>query len=476
MASRYERLSPLDASFLYAESRVAHMHVGSLSIFEDPGLTTEEFYRHIERRLDLVPRFRKKLMWVPFDLGRPVWVDDEHFDVRFHVRHTGLARPGGETELKLLMGRLMSIPLDRDRPLWELWLVDLPRKRKALIQKTHHALIDGISGVDLATVLLDVCPETDDPPPVPWKPQPPPTPAELLKETLVEQAIEPREVLRRIRKMLQAPRAVKERVVETAKGMLNLGKASLDVAPKTSLSRQIGPHRRFEIVRTKLSEIKGIKNRAGCKVNDVVLALVAGGLRHLLLTRGDAIDGLEMRVAVPVSVRDPSERMTLGNRVAMMFACLPVGEPDPMRRLTRIQREMADVKESKEAIGADALVKLAGFAPPTILALAARAVAVQWMANLTVTNVPGPQFPLYLRGGRMLEAFPFVPLIGTMSVGVAVLSYDGKLNFGLSGDWDVVPDLGVFAEGIEGALSELKRCCGLSTRARRKGKSSTAAR
>lgn len=447
---QFERLSAQDASFLYAESPVAPMHVGSLVIFEDTNLTEEQFQAHIASRLHLVPRFRKKLAWVPFGFDRPVWVDDPHFDLRFHLRYTGLPKPGGEREALRLMARIMSVPLDRQRPLWELWMFDLPDRRRGLIQKTHHCLIDGISGVDLGTVLLDLSADAPAPPaPEPWHPEPKPDKRTLFLDSVKDRLKQPKE-------LLHTTRELRERAGEIAQGVLAFGKASLDVAPRTSLSREIGAHRRFEVVRADLGAVKEVKNRFSCTVNDVVLATVAGGLGKLLRSRGEDTAGLELRAMVPVSVRDPSQRMTYGNKVSMMTAILPVGETDARRRVELMQTRMAGLKDSKQAVGADFWVKMSDYAPPTVLALAGRAAALQRMVNLVVTNVPGPQFPLYLRGGKMLEAFPYVPLLGTASVGVAILSYNGQLNFGLTGDWDVVPDLDRFADGIRESLAELE--------------------
>jgi WS/DGAT/MGAT family acyltransferase len=452
----YERLSAQDSSFLYAESPVAHMHVGSLAIFEDKGITEQVLNAHLESRLHLVPRFRKRLEWVPMQQGRPVWVDDPHFDIRFHVRYTGLPKPRGEREALNLMARVMSRPLDRRRPLWEMWVFDLPDNRFAIIQKTHHCLIDGISGVDVGTVVLDL---SADPPPSepspPWQPAPLPTKAQLLRDAFVERATQPREMARVVRAFTRPHRAVMERAVEIGKGVVAFSRASFDRAPVTSLSRQIGPHRRFEIVRMRLDDVKRVKNRFGCTVNDVVLSVVTGGLRALLESRGDPLAGLVLKAMVPVSVRDPSKRMTYGNMVSMMSADLPVGEPDVAKRVEAIRTGMAGLKESNQAVGADFWVKLSEYAPPTVLALAGRAMVFQRMVNVVVTNVPGPQFPLYMRGGAMLEAFPCVPILGTTSLGVAVLSYNGQLCFGLNGDYDVVPDLNVFASGIERSLKEL---------------------
>lgn len=452
---KYIRLSPQDASFIYAESPVAHMHVGSLAIFEDSGLSQEELNRHIDRRLDQIPQFRRKLKEVLYGLGRPVWVDDPNFDVRYHVRHAGLSRPGGEKELLTLVGRLMSMRLDRKRPLWELWLVDLPGKRKAIIQKTHHALIDGISGVDLATVLLDFMPEADSGAEnSSWAPEAPPNPLVLLRDSVIDQIAQPVKAVQSVAGVLRSPARLWDQVATVGKGVASFGREALDVAPRTSLSKPIGGHRRFDIVRASLADVKQVKNAAGCTVNDVVLGLVAGGLRHLLLSRGDEVEGLTMRAAVPVSVRDESQRMKYGNQVAVLFADLPVGEADPATRLARVAEQMAHVKESREAVGAEALIKLADFAPPTILSLGSQAIfSRQWVINLTVTNVPGPQFPLYFRGGKMLEVFPFVPLLNNTPVGIAVLSYDGQLSFGLSGDWDAMADMDTLAEGITECLA-----------------------
>jgi diacylglycerol O-acyltransferase len=434
------------------------MHVGSLAIFENAGLTEETLNQHIESRLHFVPRFRKKLAWVPAQQGRPVWVDDPHFDIRFHMRHTGLPRPGGEREALRLMGRVMSRPLDRQRPLWEFWSFELPDNRLAIIQKTHHCLIDGISGVDLGTVLLDLMKNPPPSEPAPeWRAAEVPTKERLLLDALVERYTQPAEIYRSLRAAIRPQREMVKRAIDVGQGVFSFSKAALERAPITSLTKPIGPHRRFEVVRMRLEDVKGIKNRFGCTVNDIVLTVVTGGLRRLLLSRGDYVDGLVLKAMVPVSVRDPSKRMTYGNMVSMMNADLPVGETDPVRRLQFVHQRMAGLKESKQAVGADFWVKLSEYAPPTILALAGRAtVALQRMVNVIVTNVPGPQFPLYLKGGQMLEAFPCVPIASTASLGVAILSYNGQLSFGLNGDWDIVPDLDLFARGIEEALRELQ--------------------
>lgn len=437
------------------------MHVGTLAIFEDRGLSEEQLNAHLASRLHLVPRFRKKIAWVPMQQGRPVWVDDPHFDIRFHVRYTGLPKPRGEREALQLMGRVMSRPLDRQRPLWEMWVFDLPDQRFGIIEKTHHCLIDGVSGVDFGTVILDLLPNTSsgDPPPQ-WEPAPAPSRRRMLLDAMVERVTQPQEIMHSWRSLMQPPRALIRHTLDVGKGVIAFGRANLTRAPVTSLTQPIGSHRRFDIVRMQLDDVKQVKNRFGCTVNDVVLAVVTGGLRRLLLSRGDAIDGLDLKAMVPVSVRDTSQRMTYGNMVSMVTAELPVGEARPHRRVALIRDRMAGLKESSEAVGADFWAKLSEFAPPTILSLAGRALALQRTVNLVITNAPGPQFPLYLKGGRMLEAFPCMPIHGTTSLGVAVLSYNGQLNVGLTGDLDIVPDLHIFASGIEQSIREL---CALSS-------------
>jgi WS/DGAT/MGAT family acyltransferase len=454
--SRWERLSALDATFLYAESPVSHMHVGSFLVFEDVGMSEDEFFRHIESRLHLVPRFRKKIRWVPGGLHRPVWVDDPHFDLRFHVRSTGLPKPGGEREALALTGRLQSHQLDRRKPLWEIWLFDLPDGKRGMVQKTHHCLIDGASGVDLGTVLLDLAPDTPLGDPPPWHPEPEPTNAELVRDAVADLATHPNQIRDAVRRAVSDSGSLRERAREIFGGVASISRSAVERMPQTSLNKKIGPHRRFQIARVDLARVKALKNRHACTVNDVVLAMVAGGLRDLLVSRGESVDGLVLKAMVPVSVRDPSQRHTWGNKVSMMAAELPIGESNPIARLERIRDSMQGLKASKQAVGADFWVKLGEYSPPTVLSLAGRALALQRMVNLVVTNVPGPQFPLYLRGGKLLEAFPYVPVFASNPITVGVLSYLGQLGFGLTGDWDAAPDLEKLGPGIVSALEALE--------------------
>jgi diacylglycerol O-acyltransferase len=451
----FDRLPPLDSSFLYVESPTAHMHVGSVAFLSDPGLSEEEITSHVESRLGLVPRYRQKIAWVPGNQGRPVWVDDTHFDIKNHVVFTGVPKPGTEREVLRLASRLLSRPLDRRRPLWEIWVVHTSNDRIALISKSHHCLVDGISAVDIGTAIMDL---TADAPAVagePFTPRPEPSRAELLTDALVERMTQPREIFRSVRAATRTPRAIAKKGLEVAQGLLSQAQEGMSVAPKVSFTRQIGPHRRFDIVRMSLKDIKAIKNHFGCTVNDIVLAIVTGALRRLLHSRGEPTEGLSLRAMVPVSFRSDSERNTYGNKVSWVMADLPLALDDPRERVAFLHRSMKHLKESRQAVGAEFWFKLSEYAPPTVLALAGRAAAFQRMCNLVVTNIPGPQFPLFFRGGQMLDAFPVVPIMGTTSLGVAILSYDGQLNFGINADWDLFPDLGVLVAGLTEARDEL---------------------
>lgn len=460
----YDRLSALDASFLHLERLETPMHVGALSIFEGSPFFDEsgrfrlaDVRRLVASRLHLIPRFRKRLMFTPFEQGRPIWVDDRRFDVSYHVRLTALPRPGSRDQLLTLTARVQAQLLDRSRPLWELWFVEgLEGGNIGLIQKTHHALIDGVSGVDVATVLLDFTPEPAYLQPPRWVVEPPPTPVRLLVDTLWERATRPGEITRTVRSTVRGPRLAIERATQLARSLATLVDRNA-IAPRTSLNVRVGRHRRLEGVRVSLDDVKTVRRELGGTVNDVVLAGVAGGLRRFFESRGETLDGLTLRVFCPVSVRDESERMQLGNRVSGMFVNLPVGEPDPVRRLEAIRATTVDLKERRQAIGAAFLIDLTQYAGTTLLSLAARLTHRQPFVNLVVTNVPGPQVPLYCMGARMLEAYPVVPLSLNLALGVAILSYCGQLHFGLFADREALEDLSVLAAGIEDAFAELKK-------------------
>ena len=445
-----DRLSAVDAAFLHQEGPTTHMHIGGVIVIEGPAPPFVELREHVRSRLPLVPRYRQKLAAPPFGLGRQLWVDDPAFNLDYHLRHTALPRPGGDDALRRLVGRLFAQRLDRTKPLWELWYVEgLSGGRTALLSKTHHALVDGISGVDLATVLFDLQPE---PRPVEatdvWQPRPEPTAAELAAASLRSAASSPLRALGRAPRELSEARAALE-------GLGEVVWAGLNPPPDTPLNVRIGSHRRFEVAAARLSELKEVKNAFGGTVNDVVLAVVAGALQRWFHARGLRTEGLELRAAVPVSLRTSDERGALGNRLTQLVAPLPVGMRDPVLRLKRVSEAMDGVKDSKQALGAGVIAGAQEFAPPTLLAQASRLNFSTRFYNLLVTNVPGPQLPLYVLGRRVEGVFPVPFLAGDRALAIAVMSYDGGMGFGLLGDLDAMPDLVVVAKGIDDALAEL---------------------
>ena len=453
-----DRLTGLDSSFLHLEQdEDTHMHVASTTLFEGPAPGYIEFREHIESRLHLVPRFRQKVRSVPLAQGRPVWVDDPHFNPTYHVRHTSLPPPGSEEQLKNLAARVFSQQLDRSKPLWEIWLVEgLKSGGFAIVAKTHHCMVDGVSGVDITTVLFDL--EKDPPAPPPaqeeWIAEPEPSGAELLSEALVERLVSPREVARGARRVVRGPRRMLSRATDAAAAAGSFAWAGVG-APSTPFNVEIGGHRRFAMVRASLADLKQVKNELGGTVNDVILAAVAGALGRYLRARGHGTIGLELRALVPISVRTEDQSGALGNRVSGMMARLPVGIEDPVERLEFVTESMGDLKASKQAMGASLMTQLSDFAPPTISAQAARLQSRQRFFNLVVTNVPGPQFPLFLMGRRMERLFPMVPLAKRQALCVGIMSYDGQVNFGLIGDYDAMAELEDFAGDLDAALDEL---------------------
>jgi diacylglycerol O-acyltransferase / wax synthase len=476
-----DRLSALDSTFLHLEDHsTAHMHVASVMVFEGTAPTAQELVDHVLGRLHLVPRYRQRLAFVPLDQGRPVWADDPYFNPRYHIRHTALPKPADDKALKQLAGRLFSQRLDRSKPLWEIWLVEhMAGGRFALIAKTHHALVDGISGVDITTVLFDTAaePAPTPRPPAPWTAKPLPGPAKLLGEALRERMTVPAEMTRGTRALLRAPRRAVSQVVG---GLASVGATTLAginaPAPESPFNVDIGPHRRYTFLDADLAQFKAIKDSLGGTLNDVVLASVSLALGRYLRNHGTDTDGLELKAMVPVSVRADSDRGALGNQVAAMWAPLPVGVQNPAECLQQITRSMEDLKASGQAVGAQVLTNLAGFAPPTILSQAARLQARQRFFNLVVTNVPGPQFPLYVLGRRLRVLFPVVPLAQRQALGIAVMSYDGHLGFGLLGDFDALPGLEAIAADLKWAIGSLARAAGVSPPAKRRAKKAAAPR
>jgi WS/DGAT/MGAT family acyltransferase len=393
-------------------------------------------------------------MSVPFDQGRPIWVDDIHFDIGYHVRLTALPRPGSRAQLLALTARVQSQLLDRARPLWELWFVEgLENGQVALLQKTHHAMVDGVSGVDVATVLLDLAPHVEVIDPPAWIPQPEPTAAKLLADTLVERTTEPTEIARSVRGLARTPRRAADEAAKLARAVRSLV-AESPLAPRTSLNVPVGRARRFTGVRIALDDVATIRREWGGTVNDVVLTVVAGALRRRLTARGEELPEV-MRVLCPVSLRDDSQRMELGNRVSALFVDVPIAEPDPFMRLAAISMNTRQLKAADQSSATAALLDLGEYVAPNLLGLAARLVQHQPFVNLVVTNVPGPDFPLYCLGARLLEAYPMVPLSRNLSLGVAILSYCGQLHVGLLAAAEAWPDLEELAADLEAAVVEL---------------------
>jgi diacylglycerol O-acyltransferase len=464
-----DRLTALDSTFLHLEDHSsAHMHVASVMVFEGAAPTLQELVDHVLGRLHLVPRYRQRLAYVPFDQGRPVWADDPHFNPYYHIRHTALPHPADDAALKRLAGRLFSQRLDRSKPLWEIWLVQsMSGGRFALIAKTHHALVDGISGVDITTVLFDTAREpAPTAPTAPWSAKPLPGSAKLLGEALIERSTVPAEMARGARALLRAPRRAVKQVKD---GLASVGATTLAginaPAPPSPFNVDIGPHRRYTFVDADLAKFKAIKDSLGGTLNDVVLASVSLALGRYLRRQGEDTDGLVLKAMVPVSVRSKEQRGALGNQVAAMWAPLPVGIENPAETLHTISTAMEDLKKGGQAVGAQVLTNLAGFAPPTILSQAARLQARQPFFNLVVTNVPGPQIPLYLLGRRLQILYPVVPLAQRQAIGIAVMSYDGHLGFGLLGDYDALPGLEQIATDLKWAIAALARAAGVSPRA-----------
>ena len=471
-----DRLTALDSAFLHLEERSsAHMHVASVMIFEGAAPTLDELVEHIESRLYLVPRYRQRLTYVPFSQGRPVWADDPYFNPYYHVRHTALPRPADEEVLKGLAGRLFSQRLDRSKPLWEMWLVQrMAGNRFAIIAKTHHALVDGISGVDITTVLFDTQrdPVAPTAPAPAWAAKPLPGSAKLLGEALIERATVPSEMLRGTRHVLRRPRQALTQVHRGVQGLTSTAMAGINsAAPPSPFNVEIGPHRRYTFVNEELATFKAVKDSLGGTLNDAVLTSVALALGRYLRREGHDTDGLVLKAMVPVSVRAPEQRGALGNQVAAMWAPLPVGVENPAQCLSEVTAAMAELKHSGQAVGAQVLTELAGFAPPTLLSQAARLQARQSFFNIVVTNVPGPQMPLYLLGRELLNLYPVVPLAQRQALGIAVMSYNGQLGFGLLGDYDALPELEALGNDVDWAVSQLARAAGVTSAKERKSAS-----
>jgi diacylglycerol O-acyltransferase / wax synthase len=467
------RLSALDASFLYLEEATTPMHVGAVSIFRRQrssarpanGFDYDGLVDLVEQRIALVPRYRQKVRHVPGNLARPVWVDDPEFDIAYHVRRSALPKPGSDEQLTELVARLMSRPLDHTRPLWEMYLVEgLAGGRSAVLTKTHQAMVDGISAIDIGQVILDVSPQPRAVAEDLWMPRTEPTDAQLVWGALAEAVARPGVVVDNVRAAAGDAVATAGRLASTAGQLASMLVKAGRSAPGTPLNVAISAQRRFAVARTQLDDYRKIRAAHGCSVNDVVLAVVAGALRNWLLSRGEPVtSSASVRAMVPLSVRGESDvpssaaSGSLGNRVSSFLLDLPVGEPSPVLRLAHVTHAMREHTATGQNVGAEALVRLGGFAPPTLHALGARAASgfSKRLFNLVVTNVPGPQFPLYAAGARMLEMFPVVPLARGQALAIGLTSYDGGVYYGFNGDRDAMSDVDVLAGMVDEALDEL---------------------
>lgn len=455
-----DRLSGVDAAFLEMETTTLHMHVGGVFLLEpgpDSTFTFDRFQRLVRSRLHLVPRYRQIVADTPLGLAQPIWVDDPDFDLAYHVRHAALPRPGGLDQLLEYAGRILSRQLDRSKPLWEAYVVDgLEDGRIALITKNHHAMIDGVAGVDIVGVLLDADPASPDelPRAQAWEPRPRPGGVERTTEAVRELASQPAALAGRAKRIVDRPVDVLRRTAAVGQGITSMATRGLSggLAGKSVLNQAPGISRRFVVEQLDLGEVKEVKNALGGTVNDVLLAVSGDMLGRYLRSRGERTSGKELRIMVPVSVRTTGDH---DNQVTAVFVDVPVGEMDPVERLGIVSQRMGNVKSTHQAVGADFLLNLTGFAPPTIHAAAARLATQARLFNVLVTNVPGPQVPIYSLGARLVGGFPFVPLAATQSLAIGLVSLDGTVNVGFTADYDAMPDVSALPDLLSSSLAEL---------------------
>jgi diacylglycerol O-acyltransferase len=467
-----DRMTPLDAAFLQAEDEepAVSMAISSVAVFAGPAPSTEEFAELLRGRLPLIPRYRQKARQIPFDLGPPVWVDDEHFDLGYHLRRTALPAPGGDAELAALIGRVMAARLDRDRPLWEYWLVErLHGGRWALISKVHHCMVDGVSGTDLYGVLLDPTPTPRPPQPDDWHPASEPTSLALAAGALRGLAAVPVTQVRAAAGALHRPGVLTGRARDTVRGLAELSGALLP-ARRSSLTGPLSAARRFAVARGSVADVSAVRKRYGGTFNDVVLTAVAGGFRRVLLEAGEEAAPGTVRALVPVSTRLAGQESIRDNRVSLMLAQLPVDVADPVERLGAVREHLDHLKAVHEAEAGAAVTGLAALGPFPLVATPVRLAAhvPQRSIVTTTTNVPGPRKPLYALGRRLLEVIPYVPIASTVRTGVAIMSYCDRLTIGVTGDFESAAAVAVLARGIEDELSALAALARPTRRTRRR--------
>jgi len=456
----YERLSAQDNSFLVAEDANHLMHVAAIQIIEagdlrkaDGGIDVARYKRAIEAVLHRIPRYRQRLKWIPLQ-NRPVWVDDSRFHIDYHVRHSALPKPGGLEELRRLTARILTRKLDRARPLWEIWVIEgLEGDRFATVSKIHHCMIDGAAGADISQILMSPSRDAAPGEPPRFFPRPSPGAAELLVDDVYDRLAAPLRALRGAARALERPRELLDRVSERAQALGDLASLALSPSSATPINGPIGPHRNVDWLTMPLERVKQIRRAFECTVNDVVLAIVTGAVREYMKLRRVDPDELDFRVSAPVNMRGAGQRGQLGNFVSSWVVPLPLDESDPAAQLARVHEATTALKHSKQELGIDALMKGFEILPQSLFAVAARAVAGP--TNMIVTNVPGPNFPLYLLGARLQEMVPFVPLLPGSGLGIALFSCDGRLTWGFNADDALVPDLGDFVLLVEEAFERL---------------------
>jgi WS/DGAT/MGAT family acyltransferase len=454
-------MSPTDAGFYYAESENTPMHVGSVAVFDGPPPSYGDLVRLLLAKIPQVPRYRQRVCTVPLQLGRPLWVDDEHFQILYHVRHSAVPPPGGAEQLRNLAGRVFGQRLDLSKPLWEVWLVEgLEHGRWALISKVHHCMVDGVAGTDLMQLIFDTQPDADHSrPPAAWTPGRPPSTAALLASGVQDTVTAPLRLLSGaagLDTIAAVPGSLRQAAAALRSGLPALARQLATPAAR-SLNGPIGPHRRWAWTETTLDDVKRVRSALGGTVNDVVLSAITHGFRELLEHRGALSDGLVVRSMVPVSVRRVDERGALNNQVAAVFVDLPVAEPDPRARLASVRRQMDQHKRLLDTVDARSIIAMGDFVAPTLLALGTRAglrAGQPWTQAVT-TNVPGPPVPLYVLGRRMRSLYPYVPIGAGTRVSIGIFSYQRAMTFGINADFDAFPDIEVLADGICSGLAEL---------------------
>ena len=472
-----DRLSPLDTGFLDIENNFNQMHIGAVLILEGPPPPLAMFRAMVAGKLPSVPRYRQVARRAAFDVSRPVWADDPEFDLDYHIRRRALPSPGGMGELRDLVGDLMSRPLDRHQPLWEMWMIEgLEDAQWAVVAKVHHCLADGVGGAELLSLILDASPDVAPQPPQPWRPGPLPSSKDLVMQAVADASSTSRSVVRGLRSTVTsslastvARVASPSQALEMVRSVASAARVMKPMAP-CSLNGPIGPGRRWAATSVPVADIKAVRSNLGVAFNDVALAAVTRGFRVLLEKRGEPVDRT-IRALVPVSIRARDDSGlavgdgTLANKVSAVFAELPIGADDPVQRLENISAQMNSAKETKEAEAGAGFTNLLRYLPPALVSLGAHLFsrAAQNNVNTVTTNIPGPQFPLYAAGRRMIRAYPYVPIAMQVRIGVAMLSYDGEMNFGITGDFEHVPDVEIMAEGIKLGMDELLDAAGAAS-------------